>query len=131
MAFFLLQSTNCNLRSHLHKKQTKKRQWVKIMRIPGGTVLTPRTWYSHLRVSPQPGPHLCSSCVCCQDKFLLLNLEMNIGSEEPQSRHITLKGVSSDYAFYLHCSSLRGVLVLSPKSPKPCLLPTARMLGLE
>lgn len=50
----------------------------KIMRILRGTFLTPRTQYSHLRATPWPGLRFCSSCVCCQDKFLLLTLGMNI-----------------------------------------------------
>ena len=49
------------------------------MRILRGTFLPPRTQYSHLRASPWPVPHFCSSYVCCQDKFLLLTLGVNIG----------------------------------------------------
>lgn len=92
------------------------------MRPLRGTLLTLRTQYSHVGASPpRPIPHLCSGGLCCQNKFPLLILEGTRGSREPPCRYITIRHVSWDYSFHLHCLSSRGVLTLSPSSSTPCL----------
>lgn len=121
MAFFLLHHTNYNFRSYLHTHTHTKTMGKNYETSKGNIADSQDTVFSCGGIPPWPIPHLCSGGLCCQNKFLLLTLEGTRGSREPPCRYITIRHVSWDYSFHLHCLSSRGVLTLSPSSSTPCL----------